>query len=129
MHTQRKVHTGAVFWTFEATLPRAPRGIFFVFKQARRKWLGAPRKNYYPLALLSQSQLDFVPCSCNPCTEGGLRGKQPPNLLEQMRASQRVMDFLHAQKLLQARMDVAQHLDMRFITKAQTDTIPAVTPS
>lgn len=40
---------------------------------------------------------------------------------DQMRASQRVMDFLHAQKLLQARMDVAEHLDMRYIRKAQTD--------
>lgn len=40
---------------------------------------------------------------------------------DQMRASQRVMDFLHAQKLLQARMDVAQYLDMRYIRKAQTD--------
>lgn len=40
---------------------------------------------------------------------------------DQMRASQRVMDFLHAQKLLQARMDVAQQLDMRYIRKAQAD--------
>lgn len=40
---------------------------------------------------------------------------------DQMRASQRVMDFLHAQKLLQARMDVAPYLDMRYITKAQAD--------
>jgi len=40
---------------------------------------------------------------------------------EQMRASQRVMDFLHAQKLLQTRLDVAPQLDMRFITKAQAD--------
>jgi ABC-type nitrate/sulfonate/bicarbonate transport system substrate-binding protein len=39
----------------------------------------------------------------------------------QMRTSQRVMDFLHAQKLLQARMDVAPFVDMRFIAKAQAD--------
>ena len=40
---------------------------------------------------------------------------------EQVRASQRVMDFLHAQKLLQARMDVAPYLDLRYIRKAQAD--------
>ncbi len=38
-----------------------------------------------------------------------------------IKASQRVMDFLHERKLLQEKMDVSQYVDMRYIQRAQRE--------